>query len=110
MKAFPEAGPAVRVSIDGGRLPQWDPHGEKPALFFQHDGAERTVYRTELEPGGTPRVGQPEPILTVGTDTQVIVGPEPGRFLLVRESRSGADRLGVITDWPAEVAALFDGG
>lgn len=108
VKAFPEAGPATRVSIDGGREPAWDFHSETPALYFHRDEAERTVYRVELDLGETPVAGEPERVLTVGRETRVLIGPEPGSFLLIRESREGTDHLGVITNWPAEVAKLFE--
>jgi Tol biopolymer transport system component len=71
-------GPEIHVSIDGGAAPKWRVDGRE--LVYR---ANRGIMSVMVEPGATPRLGQPQLLFMLPpAAAQWDVSPDGSRFLL----------------------------
>jgi Tol biopolymer transport system component len=73
-------GPEIHVSTDGGTAPRWRADGRELVYL-----ANRGVMSVTVEPGPTPRLGQPQLLFTLSNDAENWnwdMAPDGSRFLV----------------------------
>jgi Tol biopolymer transport system component len=97
VQSFPEPGKRVQVSREGASVSWWTRDGRQ-LLYL--DGAYRTLWRVDVEPGAAIRFGTPAKIATLPVD---IVGidamPDRQKFLAIVPERAGAGSVTVVQNW-----------
>jgi hypothetical protein len=69
VRPFPDPGPAVQVSVGGGRDPVWNPKGRE--IFFavqQAQTARGSMMAVDFTPANPPRVGPPRRLFDFDDD------------------------------------------
>lgn len=99
VRAFPTAGPAVRVSEGGGREPRWAPSGRE--LFYRSEGG---VVAAALGASSAFTVGRREVLfddrryVAIPNGAGYDVHPDGSRFLMVRRGSESHDVV-VVLNW-----------
>ena len=101
VQAYPEAGRPVRVSVNGGNAPVWDPSGRE--LFFVHD---KEIVSVTISGDVAPTVGPPRLVLRVPdlgsideASSPFDISPDGRKFLImVRPAVQPARELQVLVN------------
>jgi serine/threonine-protein kinase len=106
MQSFPDPGPRVPVSTNGGTGPVWAPDGSE--LFYRQGTAVMAV-PVETEPElavGAPMQLFDGPYLVDGTGhASYDISPDGERFLMI--AQGAANRLEVVLNWSEELKRLI---
>ena len=102
VQTFPDPGPRVQVSQQGGAATWWTRDGRQ--LVFV--GADlHSLWRADVEPGKELRVSQPRQIATLpATTISVDASPDRQRFLVIAPERTGIGSIMVVQHWLAALA------
>lgn len=120
LASYPEPGPSLQVSTEGGSEPRWAPDGQ---TLYYRSRSERNIARqmiaVPLRARGWSRTGLPEigasRVLFDGPFYQCSewgrsydVSPDGGRFLMVHDQRPEftATEIDVVVDWFVELPRL----
>jgi Tol biopolymer transport system component len=124
VRPYPGPGPAVRVSLDGGRAPAWHPNGRE-LFFVKRVGStdKRLMMAVDFTPGSPPRPGRPHILFTftlgkpfLGGDPlrSYEVAPDGDHFYAVRMSDFSASppvtHINLIQSWFEELKAKVPTG
>jgi len=94
---FPGEGGEVRVSPDGGAMPQWRADGAE--IFYLAPG-NRLMAAPVARRGDDLDIGTPELLFTLPPQSTYVAGPDGRRFLLNTVAEA-ASPLAVIVNWQA---------
>jgi dipeptidyl aminopeptidase/acylaminoacyl peptidase len=103
VRAFPDLGPKILISNDGGTEPVWGPEGHE--LFYR--AADR-FFAVAIEPEPEFQVGPPT-LLFEGAFTHwrwhanYDVHPDGDHFVMVRRPEGTSDALTVVLNWSEEL-------
>ena len=97
VQSFPEPRGPHRISVNGGRLPQWGPGGRE--LFYASLDNKVMVARLELG-SDTVGVSTPQELFAIPAESFFEVAPDGQRFL-VNLPDPRPPPLTVIVNWPA---------
>jgi hypothetical protein len=105
VKAWPESGPAIRVSPDGGSNSLWDPSGRKLYYFRKNE-----MWEVSFDPRQT-RPGQARRLFSGRYNTgeiwhrNMVLSPDGKRFLLLKEVDDPPEwkKIHVVRNWFAEL-------
>jgi eukaryotic-like serine/threonine-protein kinase len=90
VQSFPAPGRKQQVSSNGGAWSWWARNGRAVAFV---DDKLRTLWRVDVEPGGTLRIGTPHPIAALPPNTiNVTAMPDLDRFLVLVPERPAPAR------------------
>jgi len=99
VQSFPEPGHRVQVSQDGAFLSWWTRDGRQ--LVFVDDRLQG-LWRVDLEPGATLRVGTPRQVATLPPDVMSMSAmPDRQRFIAIVPERSGPGSMTIVQNWRA---------
>jgi hypothetical protein len=100
--SYPEAGPKITISTEGGVLPRWSPNGKE--LFYRHDAALMSV---DVEAGPSFRAGRPKELFAGSYRTAYDVEPDGRHFLLIKqpalETQAASDQITIVFNWFEEL-------
>jgi Tol biopolymer transport system component len=99
VQSFPEPGRKLAVSTEGASSCRWTSDGR--ALLFL-DANRTRIWRVDVEPGDTLRVGVPKVIGTIPANTIAAdVMPDGQRLLALVPDREGPGSVTVVQNWSA---------
>jgi Tol biopolymer transport system component len=102
LQSLPTPGRRVQVSQGGATLAWWTRDGR--SLLFLDDQL-RSLWRVDLEPGATLRVGTPRQIANLPPDvTWMDAMPDRQRFVAIVPERAGPGSVTVVQNWRAALA------
>jgi serine/threonine-protein kinase len=104
VRPFPGPGTSIRVSVDGGRLPQWESRGDA-LLYVAGDGR---VMSASVQSAGGLRVAPPQTLLPrseVGAAAQALLVPPGAQKIGLFVGGEISPVLTVIDNWPAKLVA-----
>jgi WD40-like Beta Propeller Repeat len=103
LQPFPEPGPKVRVSIDGGTQVRWRSDGKE--IFYIAPDQRLMAVGIDLAAGGA-AVGTPEPLFTTRlapirsiSRQQYVVAPDGQRFLISSVEEPPTSPITLILNW-----------
>jgi serine/threonine-protein kinase len=102
VRPFPGPGTSIRVSVDGGRLPQWESRGDT-LLYVAGDGR---VMSASVQSTGGLRVAPPQTLLPrsdVGAAAQALLVPPGAQKIGLFVGGEISPVLTVIENWPAKL-------
>ncbi|HXG72897.1 MAG TPA: protein kinase [Gemmatimonadaceae bacterium] len=99
LDSFPTPGHRVQVSQEGAAHAWWTRDGRQ--ILFADDRF-KSLWRVDVEPGPTLRVGTPRQIATLPPDIVFMTAaPDRQRFLAILPERSGTGSVTVVQNWRA---------
>ena len=102
VQAFPDPGQRQQVSQHGGMKNWWTRDGRQ-MLFLGND--QRSLWRVDIEPGATLRIGIPRQIASFPPGIRGIdATPDRRRFLAIVPERTGPGSLTIVQNWRASLA------
>ncbi len=110
VRSYPDGGGRWQISLQGGTSPLWRRDGRE--IYFVSGEA---LYAVPVDPAGDPpRFGRPMELFTGqyvrnGRWTPYDVAPDGRHFLMVQDD-GVADRIDVVTGWPAMLRAAPSAG
>ncbi|HEY6347044.1 MAG TPA: hypothetical protein VIY49_36605 [Bryobacteraceae bacterium] len=102
MTSYPEAGPKITISTEGGTQPSWSHNGRE--LFYR--GPQRQIMSVDIEPGPPLRAGRPKVLFTTA---YLAIDPEPDgkHFLAVKTPpaapQAATDQITIVFNWFEEL-------
>jgi Tol biopolymer transport system component len=107
--SFPDAGPKMTISTDGGTLPRWSRNGRE--LFYRSGDKMMAV---EIQTVPTFRAGRPK-VLFEGSYRSYDVSADGQRFLMVKppaalQSPPTSDQVTIVFNWFEELRRRAPGG
>jgi len=102
VQPFPAPGQKVQVSTEGAIAAWWARDG-RHILFLSTDRTR--VWRVDVEPGATPRLGAPKPAATLpGSLVGLDAMPDRQRWLALVPEREGTGSVTIVQNWRAALA------
>jgi eukaryotic-like serine/threonine-protein kinase len=107
--AYPDAGPKITISADGGTLPRWSSNGRE--LFYRGGNKMMAV---EVQTGPTFRAGRPK-VLFEGRYSSYDVSADGQRFLMskpsaAQQSPPASDQVTIVFNWFEEMRRRVPAG
>jgi Tol biopolymer transport system component len=110
LQSFPEPGRRVPVSQGGASSQQgaalaWWTHDGRQLLFLGGDMS--SLWRADVEPGDTLRIGTPRRIATFPPNIMWMdATPDRQRFLAITPERTGPGSLTIVQNWRAALRQI----
>ena len=100
--SYPEAGPKITISTEGGVLPHWSPNGKE--LFYRHDAALISV---DVQTGAPFRASRPKELFAGNYRPIYDVEPDGQHFLMIKQPalapQSTNEQLTIVFNWFEEL-------
>jgi Tol biopolymer transport system component len=97
IQSFPEPSRRIQVSQQGASRTWWTRDGRQ--LLFLDERMER-LWRVDVEPGASPRLGRPAHIATLPpNNVWVDASPDRTRFLAIAPERTGPGAITIVHNW-----------
>jgi serine/threonine-protein kinase len=100
--SYPEAGPKITVSTEGGNLPRWSPNGKE--LFYRHNAALMSV---DVQTGPPFLASRPKELFAGNYRAAYDVEPDGQHFLLIKPpdlaTQASSAQITIVFNWFEEL-------